>query len=61
MAPQAECMLVLIGATPEGRNELVGFQARGLALAPEMATGDGALGFLEGARAGLVHDPASAL
>ena len=24
--PQAECMLVLIGATPEGRKELLGFQ-----------------------------------
>src|SRR5918997_5508688 len=63
MEPRAECMLVLIGATPEGRKELVGFQvglresaqswrellvdlkARGLALAPELATGDGALGF----------------
>jgi putative transposase len=63
MEPQAECMLVLIGATPEGKKELVGFQvglresaqswrellvdlkARGLAVAPELATGDGALGF----------------
>jgi putative transposase len=63
MEPQAECMLVIIGATPEGRKELVGFQvgvresaqswrellvdlkARGLAVAPEMAVGDGALGF----------------
>ena len=63
MEPQAECMLVLVGATPEGRKELVGFQvgvresaqswrkllvdlkARGLAIAPELATGDGALGF----------------
>ena len=63
MEPQAECMLVLIGATPEGRKELVGFhagyresaqswrellvdlKARGLALAPELAIGDGALGF----------------
>jgi transposase-like protein len=26
MEPQAECMLVLIGATPEGRKELIGFQ-----------------------------------
>ncbi len=25
MEPQAECMLVLIGATPEGRKELLGF------------------------------------
>ena len=56
-------MLVLIGATPEGRKELPGFQvgvhesaqswrellvdlkARGLAIAPELATGDGMLGF----------------
>lgn len=63
MEPQAECMLVLIGATPEGKKELVGFQvgvresaqswrellvdlkARGLLIAPELATGDGALGF----------------
>ena len=63
MEPQAECMLVIIGATPEGRKELVGFQvgvresaqswrellvdlkARGLAAAPEIAVGDGALGF----------------
>jgi transposase-like protein len=61
--PQAECMLVLIGATPEGGKELVGFQvgargsaqswrelqvglkARGLAMAPELALGDGGLGF----------------
>ncbi|EIM30645.1 IS256 family transposase [Microvirga lotononidis] len=27
MADQAECILVLIGATPEGRKELIGFQA----------------------------------
>ena len=26
MADNAECMLVLIGATPEGKKELVGFQ-----------------------------------
>ena len=63
MENQAECMLVLIGATPEGRKELVGFQVgvresaqswrellvevkrRGLAIAPELAVGDGALGF----------------
>ena len=63
MEPQAECMLVLIGATPEGKKELLGFQvgvrestqswrellvdlkARGLAIVPELATGDGALGF----------------
>jgi putative transposase len=63
MKPQADCMLVLIGATSEGKKELLGFQvgvresaqswrellvdlkARGLPLAPELATGDGALGF----------------
>ena len=63
LEPQAECMLVIIGATPEGRKELVGFQAgmresaqswrellvdlkaRGMTIAPELATGDGALGF----------------
>jgi transposase-like protein len=63
MEPQAECMLVLIGATSEGKKELVGFQvgmresaqswrellvdlkARGLTCAPEIAVGDGALGF----------------
>ena len=63
MEPQAECMLVLIGATPEGKKELLGFQvgiresaqswrellvdlkARGLVVAPELAIGDGALGF----------------
>ena len=63
MEPQAECMLVIIGATPEGKKELLGFQvgtresaqswrellvglkARGLAIAPELAIGDGALGF----------------
>ncbi len=63
MEEAAACMLVLIGATPEGRKELVGFQvgvressqswrellvdlkARGLAIAPEIAVGDGALGF----------------
>ena len=26
MERQAECMLVVIGATPEGKKELVGFQ-----------------------------------
>ena len=63
MEEHAECMLVLIGATPEGRKELVGFQVgvresaqswrellievkrRGLTIAPEVAVGDGALGF----------------
>ena len=63
MEDNAECMLVLIGATPEGRKELVGFQVgaresaqswrellievkrRGLQITPEIAVGDGALGF----------------
>jgi putative transposase len=58
-----ECILVIIGATPEGRKELVGFQAgvrestqswrellidikaRGLTISPQLAVGDGALGF----------------
>ena len=26
MEPQAECILVIIGATPEGKKELLGFQ-----------------------------------
>ncbi len=63
MEPQAECILVVIGATPEGKKELVGFQVgmresaqswrellvdirtRGLAMVPEIAVGDGAMGF----------------
>jgi putative transposase len=63
MEDAAECMLVLIGATPEGKKELVGFQTgvresaqswrellidikqRGLEIAPDLAVGDGALGF----------------
>ena len=61
--PQAECILVILGATPEGRKELVGFhagvresaqswrelpvdiKARGLSVPPEIAVGDGAMGF----------------
>jgi transposase-like protein len=37
MEEAAECMLVLIGATPEGKKELVGFQtgAMGLCAADE--------------------------
>ena len=60
---EKQCVLVLIGATPEGRKELLGFQAgfresaqswrelledlkgRGLPIRPELAIGDGALGF----------------
>ncbi|MCP3469205.1 IS256 family transposase (plasmid) [Bradyrhizobium sp. CCGUVB1N3] len=63
MEDHGECMLVLIGATPEGKKELIGFQVgvresaqswrellidvkqRGLQIAPEIAVGDGALGF----------------
>ncbi|MCP3440959.1 IS256 family transposase [Bradyrhizobium sp. CCGUVB14] len=63
MEDHSECILVLVGATPEGRKELVGFQVgaresaqswrellidvkqRGLRIAPEVAVGDGALGF----------------
>jgi putative transposase len=63
MEDHGECMLVLIGATPEGKKELIGFQVgaresaqswrellvevkqRGLTIAPEIAVGDGALGF----------------
>jgi transposase-like protein len=63
MESQAECMLVIIGATSDGKKELLGFQVgfresaqswkellvdlkgKGLTIAPELATGDGALGF----------------
>ena len=73
MEPQAECMLVLMGATPDGKKELIGFQtgmresgqswkellvdlkARGLSVAPQVAVGDGALGFLEGSRRGVPY------
>ena len=79
MEPQAECILVIIGATPEGKKELVGFhvgvresaqswrellvdlKARGLAVPPELAVGDGALGVLEGARRGLPRHPSPAM
>src|SRR3974390_375993 len=60
---EAQCLLVIIGATPEGKKELVGLidgvresaqswrellldlKRRGLAIAPELAVADGALGF----------------
>ena len=60
---EKQCVLVVIGATPEGKKELLGFQTgfresaqswrellvdlrgRGLEVSPELATGDGALGF----------------
>ena len=59
----AQCLLVIIGATPEGKKELVGLidgvresaqswrellldlKRRGLAVAPDLAIADGALGF----------------
>jgi putative transposase len=64
---EKQCILVLIGATPEGRKELVGFtdgaresaqdwrellldlKRRGLAVRPELAIADGALGFWKAA------------
>jgi transposase-like protein len=60
MEPQAECMLVRIGATPGGKKELVGFQVgvresaqswRELLVdlkargLPQVAIGDGSQGF----------------
>ena len=60
---EAQCILVIMGATPEGKKEIVGFtdgtresahdwrallldlKRRGLAVAPEIAVADGALGF----------------
>jgi transposase-like protein len=59
----AQCLLVIVGASPEGKKELVGLidgvresaqswrellldlKRRGLAIAPELAVADGALGF----------------
>jgi transposase-like protein len=63
-----QCILVLIGATADGRKELIavedgyreseqswhamllGLKQRGLSIAPELATADGALGFWAAAR-----------
>src|SRR5512133_2501313 len=45
MEAAAECMLVLIGATPEGKKELVGFQTGVRESAQDLAVGDGGLGF----------------
>lgn len=60
---EAQCLLVIIGSTPEGKKELVGLadglrestqswrellldlKRRGLVIGPELAVGDGALGF----------------
>ncbi len=41
MEPQAECMLVILGATPEGKKELVGFQVGIRESAPELARAAG--------------------
>ena len=75
MEPQAERILVLIGATPEGKKELLGLQtgmresgqswkellvdlkARGLSIAPDIAVGDGALGFWKALGRSLSFDP----
>jgi transposase-like protein len=63
-----QCILVLMGATPEGKKELIAvadgyreseqswlellldLRSRGLTLDPELATGDGALGFWKALR-----------
>jgi len=63
LADEAQCLLVIIGATPEGKKELVGLadglresaqswrdvlldlKRRGLSTGPQLAIGDGALGF----------------
>jgi len=60
---EAQCLLVIIGATPEGKKELVGLadglresahswrdllldlKRRGMSSGPQLAVGDGALGF----------------
>ena len=63
LTPDRPCMLVVMGATPEGKKELVGLldgereskiswkellldlKRRGLSTGPELAVGDGGLGF----------------
>jgi transposase-like protein len=73
----AQCLLVIIGATPEGKKELVGLtdgvresarswkellldlKQRGLAIGPELAVADGALGFWQAIEE--VWDPRPAL
>jgi len=63
LADEAQCLLVIIGATPEGKKEQVGLadglresaqswrdvlldlKRRGLSTGPQLAIGDGALGF----------------
>ena len=74
-----QCILLLMGATAEGKKELIavadgyreserswrelllGLRARGLTLAPQLAVGDGALGFLEGPSEDLPDDAGPAL
>ena len=63
LADQSQCILVVIGATPDGKKQLLAMsdgyreseqswkellldlKQRGLAIAPKLAIGDGALGF----------------
>ena len=76
---EVQCLLVIIGATPEGKKELVGLidgvresaqswkellldlKPHGLAMAPELAVGDGALGFWKAIRGSLAKDTRAAL
>ena len=75
----AQCLLVIIGATPEGKKELAGLidgvresaqswrellldlKRRGLAVAPELAIADGALGFWKAIEEVWPRDPQPAL
>ena len=75
----AQCLLVIIGATPEGKKELVGLidgvresaqswkellldlKRRGLAMGPELAVADGALGFWKALRRGVAQDARATL
>ena len=75
----AQCLLVIIGATPEGKKELVGLidgvresaqswrellldlKRRGLAVAPDLAIADGALGFWKAIEEVWPPDPQPAL
>jgi putative transposase len=75
----AQCLLVIIGATPEGKKELVGLidgvresaqswkellldlKRRGLAIGPELAVADGALGFWQAIEESVAQDPRPAL
>ena len=75
----AQCLLVVIGATPEGKKELVGLidgvresgqswrellldlKRRGLAMGPELAVADGALGFWQAVEESVAEDARPAL